>query len=406
MKRDASDAEIQKAFRKLAKELHPDQNKNNKASEERFKRITAAYDFLKDADKRKKFDAGQIDATVARSIAASAGGGRQQGSPFGAGAGASAQFEGLDIDDIMDMFGGGRRGGGFGGQPGAAQKGSDLKIKLDIDLLDTIVGNTRRVLFSDGRTVDVNIPKGSKDGQVLRLKGQGAASPSGRGPHGDALVELRLKAHPIFRADGNDLHMDLFVSLPDAVLGGKVQAPTPDGPVSVNPGQGVEFRRRAAAEGPGCVRRQGRRAGRPVRARRDCVARPAGGHAGRPAWGTDDAGGTLARSRRIHTDDAGAAEVGFSPFRHLLRKCHLPRERGRKAVAVVILRNKLEDMSAECWAWSRRGGIAAEAGGLKSKSPLPHLIRRRLRVGLFVRSPIKMEGYERKKEKRKLSLLR
>ncbi len=242
VKRDASDADIQKAFRKLAKELHPDQNKGNKASEERFKRITAAYDFLKDADKRKKFDNGQIDADgreIYRGFGG--GGGRQQGSPFGAGAGASAQFEGLDIDDIMDMFGGGRRGGGFGGfggQQSAPAKGSDLKIKLDIDLLDTIVGNTRRVLFSDGRTVDVNIPKGSKDGQVLRLKGQGAASPSGRGPHGDALVELRLKAHPIFRADGNDLHMDLFVSLPDAVLGGKVQAPTPDGPVSVNLAKG------------------------------------------------------------------------------------------------------------------------------------------------------------------------
>lgn len=251
VKRDASDADIQKAFRKLAKELHPDQNKGNKASEERFKRVTAAYDFLKDADRRKKFDAGQIDADgreIYRGFGAGGAGGR---SPFGAGArpgGASAQFEGLDIDDIMDMFGGGagRRGGGgfsgfgggFGGQQSAPQKGSDLKIKLDIDLLDTIVGNTRRVLFSDGRTVDVNIPKGSKDGQVLRLKGQGAPSPSGRGPHGDALVELRLKAHPIFRMDGNDLHMDLYVSLPEAILGGKVQAPTPDGPVSVNLAKG------------------------------------------------------------------------------------------------------------------------------------------------------------------------
>ncbi len=236
MAKSASDAEIQKAFRKLAKELHPDQNKGNKATEERFKRITAAYDFLKDADKRKKFDAGQIDAD-GREIYRGFGGGR---SPFGQGA--SAQFEGVDIEDIFgDIFGG--RRGGFGGGGGferqsAPQKGSDLKIRLDIDLLDTIVGNTRRVLFSDGRTVDVNIPKGSKDGQVLRLKGQGAASPSGRGPHGDALVELHVKAHPIFRADGNDLHMDLYVSLPDALLGGKVQAPTPDGPVSVNLAKG------------------------------------------------------------------------------------------------------------------------------------------------------------------------
>ena len=243
--KSASDAEIQKAFRKLAKELHPDQNKGNKASEERFKRITAAYDFLKDADKRKKFDAGQIDAD-GREIYRGFGGGGAGAGGFrqGGAAGGNAHFDGIDLDDILgDMFGGGfggagrRTAGGFGGgfeRQGAPQKGSDLKIKLDIDLLDTIVGNTRRVLLSDGRTVDVNIPKGSKDGQTLRLKGQGSPSPSGRGPHGDALVELHLKAHPIFRIDGNDLHMDLYVSLPDALLGGKVQAPTPDGPVSVN----------------------------------------------------------------------------------------------------------------------------------------------------------------------------
>ncbi|CAL4868851.1 Chaperone protein DnaJ [Asticcacaulis sp. MM231] len=250
VKKGASDAEIQKAFRKLAKELHPDTNRDNKVAEERFKRVTAAYDFLKDADKRKKFDRGEMDADgreIHRGFSgAGAGAG---GSPFGAGAGRSTQFEGMDMDDIMSMFGGGLGGGagargggpfGFGGAERQAPpaKGQDIKIKLDIDLLDTIVGNTRRVLLSDGRTVDVNIPKGSRDGQTLRLKGQGGASPSGRGAHGDALVELRLKAHPVFRMDGNDLHMDLFVSLPDAIMGGKVQAPTPDGPVSVNLAKG------------------------------------------------------------------------------------------------------------------------------------------------------------------------
>jgi DnaJ-class molecular chaperone len=242
--RAASDADIQKAFRKLAKELHPDQNKGNKATEERFKRITAAYDFLKDADKRKRFDRGEIDAD-GREIYRGFGGGAGGASPGGFGGGTSGRFEGMDFEDIFDMFGaGGRRGaggpagaGGFGGSPfGSAPpaKGNDVKIKLDIDLLDTIVGNTRRVLFSDGRTVDVNIPKCARDGQMLRLKGQGSPAPGGRGSPGDAMIELRVKEHPIFRLEGNDLHMDLFVSLPDAVLGGKVQAPTPDGPVSVN----------------------------------------------------------------------------------------------------------------------------------------------------------------------------
>lgn len=246
VKRGASDAEIQKAFRKLAKELHPDQNQGNAAAEERFKRVTAAYDFLKDADKRKRFDRGEIDADgreTFRGFGGGAGGRPGGGNPFGAGGSGGfggGQFDGIDLDDIMDMFGGGgaRRGagGGFNSPP---QKGSDLRIKLDIDLLDAIIGNTRRVLLSDGRTVDVAIPKGAYDGQSLRLKGQGAPSPNGRGPHGDALVELHLKPHPIFRMEGHDLHMDLFVSLPDALLGGKVQAPTPDGPVAMTIAKGT-----------------------------------------------------------------------------------------------------------------------------------------------------------------------
>ncbi|HEX7799108.1 MAG TPA: J domain-containing protein [Asticcacaulis sp.] len=154
----------------------------------------------------------------------------------------------------------GGAGGGFGGFGAAPQKGGDLRLKLDIDLLDTIVGNTRRVLLSDGRTVDVNIPKGAKDGQTLRLKGQGAPSPNGRGPHGDALVELHLKPHPVFRLEGHDLHMDLYVSLPDAVLGGKVQAPTPDGPVSLsiakgtNSGAIMRLKGRGAYDGKGAAR--------------------------------------------------------------------------------------------------------------------------------------------------------
>lgn len=273
VKRGATDAEIQKAFRKLAKALHPDQNHGDAAAEERFKRVTAAYDFLKDADKRKRYDKGEIDADgretfqgFGQGFGRGAGGGRAGGSPFGAGGG--AQFEGIDLDDIMDIFGGGGRrggaggnaGGGFGGFGAAPQKGGDLRLKLDIDLLDTIVGNTRRVLLSDGRTVDVNIPKGAKDGQTLRLKGQGAPSPNGRGPHGDALVELHLKPHPVFRLEGHDLHMDLYVSLPDAVLGGKVQAPTPDGPVSLsiakgtNSGAIMRLKGRGAYDGKGAAR--------------------------------------------------------------------------------------------------------------------------------------------------------
>lgn len=249
VKRDASAEDIQKAFRKLAKELHPDRNPGNAAAEDRFKRVSGAFDLLKDPEKRKKFDRGEIDADGRETFRGYGGGGAGASQGYGAyGGGAGGRFDGVDLDDIFDIFGGGQKrgqgagGGGFGGFGGggfgAPSKGSDLKVKLDIDLLDAINGNSRRVQFTDGRTVDVTIPKGAKDGQTLRLKGQGAAPAGGRGAYGDALVELRIKPHPIFRQEGSDLHMDLYVSVPDAVLGGKVQAPTPDGPVNVTIAKG------------------------------------------------------------------------------------------------------------------------------------------------------------------------
>jgi DnaJ-class molecular chaperone len=131
------------------------------------------------------------------------------------------------------MFGGGRnggRGGAGGGFGGFSQRGADVRAKLEIDLEDAIRGGKKRIAFSDGRTIDVTIPKGAQEGQTLRLKGQG--SPGRAGP-GDALIELVIKPHPIFHREGDRLVMDLPVSVPDAVLGAKVQAPTPDGPVTL-----------------------------------------------------------------------------------------------------------------------------------------------------------------------------
>lgn len=231
--RSASQEEIRKAFRKLAKEHHPDRNQGDKAAEEKFKRISAAFDILGDEEKRKKFDRGEIDAEGRETFRGGYGGG---GSPFGAGGagGYRGNFEGVDLDDIFSMFGGGfgggdpgaRRGGGF------APRGVDVRARLDIDLEEAILGASKRIAFSDGRTLDVTIPKGAAHGQTLRLKGQGQAGRGGVA--GDALIELHIKPHPIFEPDGADLHMDLPVSVPDAVLGGKVQAPTPEGVVSLN----------------------------------------------------------------------------------------------------------------------------------------------------------------------------
>jgi DnaJ-class molecular chaperone len=240
--RSAGADEIRRAFRKLAKQLHPDKNPGDPAAEERFKRISAAFDLLGDADKRKKFDRGDIDADgreTARSFSGGdpfsrggMGGGPGMGPGMGAGAG-GAQFEGVDLNDILgEMFGGrGSAQPGFRSAfGGASAKGADVRARLEIDLEEAIRGGPKRIAFSDGRTLDVNIPKGATDGQVLRLKGQGSP---GRGGPGDALIELAIRPHPVFRREGEGLIMDLPISAPDAILGAKVQAPTPDGPVTL-----------------------------------------------------------------------------------------------------------------------------------------------------------------------------
>lgn len=234
--RQASADEIKKAFRKLAKQLHPDKNPGDKAAEERFKRISAAFDLLSDGEKRKKFDRGEIDADGRETMRGYAGGdpfgaGGFRGGPGGAG---GASFEGVDLNDILgEMFGarGGQRGGfgGFGERAGP-QRGQDVRATLEIDLEDAIQGARKRLSFSDGRTIDVTIPKGAAEGQVLRLKGQG--SPGRAGP-GDAMIELAFRPHPMYRREGDNLVMDLPVSVPDAILGAKVSAPTPEGPVTL-----------------------------------------------------------------------------------------------------------------------------------------------------------------------------
>jgi DnaJ-class molecular chaperone len=234
--RGASADEIKKAFRKLAKDLHPDKNPGDAAAEERFKRVTAAFDVLGDAEKRAKYDSGQIDADGREQYAGfSGGGGGFGGFDFGKGArggggpGGRASFDDLDLDSIFGQFGAGMRGGrgGFGGGAGFG-KGADVRAVLEISLEDSIAGAVRRIQFSDGRTLDVTIPKGAADGQTIRLKGQGSP---GRTEAGDALIELKIAPHPLYRVEGADLTMDLPVSVPDAVLGGKVRVPTPEGEV-------------------------------------------------------------------------------------------------------------------------------------------------------------------------------
>ncbi|MFZ4165789.1 DnaJ C-terminal domain-containing protein [Brevundimonas sp. NPDC058933] len=229
--RGASADEVKKAFRKLAKELHPDKNPGDKVSEERFKRITAAFDLLGDAEKRAKYDRGEIDADGREQYRAPPGGGGGRSGGFGGfgGSGGRGGFEDIDLEDLFGAFGGGGRTAGRGGFGGGAGKGQDVRATLDISLEDSIAGTTRRIQFSDGRMLDVAIPKGASEGQVIRLKGQGA--PGRGGQAGDALIELKIAPHPVFKRDGADLTMDLPVSVPDAILGGKIQVPTPEGAV-------------------------------------------------------------------------------------------------------------------------------------------------------------------------------
>lgn len=252
--RGASADEIKKAFRKLAKDFHPDKNPDDKAAEDRFKRLTAAFDLLGDAEKRAKFDRGEIDADGREQYRGFRGGaGGSPGGGFGGG-GARTTFDDIDLEDI---FGGVFGGGGARARGGAARgpaRGQDVRASLEISLEDSIQGSTRRIQFSDGRTLDVTIPKGADDGQVIRLKGQGVPSSRG-GPAGDALIELKIAPHTLYQRDGADLTMDLAVPLADAVLGGKLAVRTPDGVVNLtvpkgsNSGQMMRLKGKGAFAG-------------------------------------------------------------------------------------------------------------------------------------------------------------
>lgn len=256
--RGASAEDIRKAFRKLAKKHHPDVNPNDKNAEDKFKRVSGAFDLLGDPDKRRKFDAGEIDADgrdTARAYSQGPfGAGAAGGSPFGDGRGS---FDGVDLSDILgEMFSGRGGGGGGGGRAGGFQsRGGDVRARLDIDLEEAILGAKKRLPF-DGRTLDLTIPKGVAEGQVLRLKGQG--SPGRAGP-GDALIEIAIRPHPVYRREGDTLVMDLPVSVPDAVLGGKVQAETPEGPVTLTVPKGSNSGATLRLKGRGLTDAAGRR---------------------------------------------------------------------------------------------------------------------------------------------------
>lgn len=255
----ASAAEIKKAYRKLAKELHPDRNPGDEKIAERFKEVSAAYAILGDEKDRARYDRGEIDENgVERAYA---GGGFQdayrhyQRAGAGGARGGAGGFGGFSAEDIFaDIFSNMRQGGAGGGRRPMPRRGADRIYEVTIDFLDAVKGTKRRITLENGRTLAVTIPKSVREGQQIRLKGQGAPGING-GPPGDALIEVRITPHPQFRLEGNDIHVDLPVTLAEAVLGGQVRVPTIDGAVNMtipagsNTGKIMRLRGRGA-EGP------------------------------------------------------------------------------------------------------------------------------------------------------------
>lgn len=259
VQRGASETDIKSAYRKLAKELHPDRNKDNPQAAERFSEITKAYDLLADKDKRARFDRGEIDAdgnpTMPFGGAGGFGGFGQGGGGGRSGGFSGSGFEGFgageetDLSDLFEgLFGrgqgpfgaGARRGGegGFGSRRRAPpQRGPNVSYRLKVPFVDAAALKPQRISLADGSTIDLKLPAGVEDGTQMRLKGKGDPGPGG---NGDALVTVQIEPHPFFTRQGDDVRLDLPVTLDEAVRGAKVKVPTVDGPVmlTVAPGSG------------------------------------------------------------------------------------------------------------------------------------------------------------------------
>ncbi len=224
----ATAAEIKKAYRKIARDSHPDLNPSDSKAEAKFKAASAAFDLLKDPEKRARFDRGEIDASgqerpdrrCYRDYA------ETSQNPYRGGAG--------DFGDTSDIFSEffRRQNRSRSGGAGFRGRGSDRRYTLDVAFLDAVNGGKTRITLPEGATLEVSIPKGTADGQTIRLRGKGEPGPGG-GPAGDALITISVTPHPMFRREGDDILMTLPISLDEAVLGGKVAAPTIDGSVQL-----------------------------------------------------------------------------------------------------------------------------------------------------------------------------
>ena len=225
----ATEDEIRKAYKKLAKKHHPDLNPGDKEAEERFKAISAAYALLNDPEKRRAFDAGEIDETGAPQAE------RRFYRDY-ADAGAGFRYERAeDLGDLGDLFGdlfSRRRQGDEGARAQFRMRGADVNYTLPVDFLEAVNGAKKRVDMPDGKTLDISIPAGVQEGQTLRLKGQGGPGIGG-GLAGDALITVTVGPHPVFRRDGHNIKSVLPITLHEALAGGPVQVETITGPVNL-----------------------------------------------------------------------------------------------------------------------------------------------------------------------------
>lgn len=255
VKKSATDKEIQKAYRALAKKLHPDVNPGDEKSAEKFKEVSAAYTLLSDKKLRAQYDSGQVD-----------GSGQQQNpfaGGFGGGQGAARGAGGQEFHEMGDLFSslfgmqmgaGGpsaqRTGHPFTRTRSRAQKGADIRYQLEIDLPEAIRGVVKHIKMANGKTLKITIPKGTKDDDVLRLRGKGEPGLYG-GPNGDAKINIKTKPHKYLKRDGDNLRLELPISLKEAVLGAKIHVPTPNGKVSVTIAKGSSSGKTLRLKGKG-----------------------------------------------------------------------------------------------------------------------------------------------------------
>jgi DnaJ-class molecular chaperone len=274
LKRGASEAEIKKAYRSLAKQLHPDRNRDNPDAAKRFGEVTAAYDLLSDKDKRARYDRGEIDEEGNPKMPFGSGfGGYSAGQGPQPGGGGAQGFEnfnfgGADAADLSDLFEGlfGGRGGARGGAGGpfggfrqrarAPQKGPDIAYRLKIPFEDAVALKPQRITLGDGKTIDLKLPKGLEDGTRIRLAGKGQEGPGGRG---DALVTIEIAPHRLFTREGSNIRLELPVTLKEAVLGAKVKVPTPEGPVMLTIPKGTTSGKVLRLKGRGFTAKDGKR---------------------------------------------------------------------------------------------------------------------------------------------------